>query len=80
MSRSTGRLCGMLAVIIAGVVAIGWDTGSQVLRPLWHHPAYQVFSDHALLAIAILLVAGHLGGLRVERSAAKATENNQTNP
>ena len=67
MSPRTGRLCGMLASIAAGAVAIGWNFGARLLEPLFQHPAYPVFSDHALLALAVLLVSGHLGGLRVER-------------
>jgi hypothetical protein len=68
----TGRLIGMLVSILIGAVAIGWDTGATVFDPLFHHPAYPIFSDHALLALAILLVAGHLGGLRVEKVHAMA--------
>lgn len=68
VSPSTGRLTGMLASILVGVAAIGWDTGASVLAPLFNHPAYPVFSDHTLLAVAVLLVGGHLGGLRVERN------------
>ena len=71
MSPSTGRLIGMLASILTAAAAIGWSTGSKVLEPLFHHPAYPSFSDHALLALAILLVAGHLGGSRVEKSSRK---------
>jgi hypothetical protein len=66
-SPRTGRLVGMLAAILAGVVALGWDTRIALFKPLFHHPAYPVFSDHTLLALAMLLVAGHLGGLRVEK-------------
>jgi len=69
LSPVTGRLCGMIGMILAAIAAIGWDTGSRVLEPLFHHPAYPVFSDHALLALAILLVGGHLGGLRVEKTS-----------
>lgn len=68
ISPVTGRLCGMLSSIIAAIAGIGWNTGSLVLLPLFHHPAYPVFSDHALLALAVLLIGGHLGGLRVEKS------------
>ena len=68
VSPVTGRLCGMLAALITGAWVIGWDTGAKVLEPLFHHPAYPVFSDHALLALAVLLVAGHLGGARIERA------------
>jgi hypothetical protein len=64
----TGRLSGMLSAILAGAVAIGWHFQTPMLEPLFHHPAYPMFSDHALLALAILLVAGHLGGLRIERA------------
>jgi len=71
MSPSTGRLIGMLASILTAAAAIGWSTGSKVLEPLFHHSAYPSFSDHALLALAILLVAGHLGGSRVEKSLRK---------
>ena len=71
MSPSTGRLIGMLASILTAAAAIGWSTGSKVLEPLFHHPAYPSFSDHALLALAILLVAGHLGGSRIEKSSRK---------
>ena len=67
VSPVTGRLCGMLSSLIAAVVSIGWNTGSMILMPLFHHPAYPVFSDHALLGLAVLLVSGHLGGLRVEK-------------
>ena len=81
VSPLTGRLSAMLASIIAGVVAIGWDISAPILTPLFHHPAYPIFSDHALLALAVMLVAGHLGGLRVERgvlnrsvTASKAVE------
>jgi len=69
ISKSTGRLTGMLSSLLTAVVVIGWDTGAKILEPLFHHPAYPVFSDHALLALAVLLVAGHLGGSRVERLA-----------
>jgi len=69
ISPSTGRLTGMLASIITAAVTIGFETGSGLVEPLFHHPAYPMFSDHALLALAILLVAGHLGGARVERVA-----------
>ena len=72
ISPSTGRLIGMLASILTAAAAIGWSTGSKVLEPLFHHPAYPSFSDHALLALAILLVAGHLGGSRVEKFSRKA--------
>ncbi len=74
LSPSTGRLCGMFASIIAAVVVIGWDTQAKVLEPLFHHPAYPIFSDHALLALAVLLVGGHLGGARVEKTSARAKE------
>ncbi len=73
-SPVTGRLCGMLAALITGAVAIGWDTGANILEPLFHHPAYPVFSDQTLLALALLLVGGHLGGARVERTAANVTD------
>ena len=69
VSPSAGRISGMLASLIAGVLVIGWDLGAPLLKQLFHHPAYPVFSDHALLALAALLVGGHLGGLRVERGA-----------
>ena len=71
ISPSTGRLIGMLASILTAAAAIGWSTGAKILEPLFHHPAYPAFSDHALLALAILLVAGHLGGLRVEKFSRK---------
>lgn len=44
-----------------------WDLKIRLIQPLLHHPAYPVFSDHTLFALAMLLVAGHLGGLRVEK-------------
>lgn len=75
ISPITGRLSGMLATILAGVIAVAWDTGAPMLVPLFHHPAYPVFSDHALLALAVLLVGGHLGGLRVERCAMNRLES-----
>ena len=74
-SPVTGRLCGMLSSIIAVVISIGWNTGSMILMPLFHHPAYPVFSDHALLALSVLLVCGHLGGLRVENGSSPKALN-----
>jgi uncharacterized membrane protein YeaQ/YmgE (transglycosylase-associated protein family) len=70
LSPETGRLTGMLASIAAGAVIIGWKFDAPILRPLFHHPAYPVFSDHALLALAVLLACGHLGGMRVEKGHA----------
>jgi hypothetical protein len=67
-SARTGRLTGMLASLIAAVINVGWNMHAPLLEPLLHHPAYPIFSDHALLALAVLLVGGHLGGLRVERT------------
>lgn len=72
VSPVTGRLCGMISSIITAAVSIGWDTGSMILMPLFHHPAYPVFSDHALLGLAVLLIGGHLGGLRVEKGPAQS--------
>ena len=69
ISPDTGRLCGMFGSIITAVAVIGWRLGGGVLSPLFDHPAYPLFSDQALLALAILLVAGHLGGARVEKSS-----------
>jgi len=77
ISTETGRLCGMLSMILVGICAIGWDFSGGILTPLFHHPAYPVFSDHALLALAVILAGGHLGGLRIEKTAAHTTENNQ---
>ena len=57
--------------LFTSVIVIGWETGANVLDPLFHHPAYPAFSDHALLALAILLVSGHLGGSVVERASIK---------
>lgn len=76
-SPVTGRLCGMFAMILAAVLALGWNFSGGLLTPLFHHPAYPIFSDHALLALAVMLVGGHLGGLRVEKSAARATEKDR---
>jgi hypothetical protein len=76
-SPVTGRLCGMFAMILTAVAAVGWDFSGGILTPLFHHPAYPIFSDHALLALAIMLVGGHLGGLRVEKTAARATERDR---
>lgn len=70
-SPSTGRLSGMVTSLVVAIVLIGFDFSSGILNPLFHHPAYPVFSDHALLALAALLTGGHLGGLRVERSVLK---------
>jgi len=67
-SPDTGRLSGMFAAIVTGIVIIAFSYNPDLLSPLFHHPAYPVFSDHTLLALALLLVAGHLGGLRVEKS------------
>lgn len=67
VSPGTGRLVGMIASIVSVAVIIGWGYSAPLLEPLFHHPAYPTFSDHALLATAVLLVSGHLGGLRVER-------------
>jgi hypothetical protein len=66
-SGETGRLTGMLAAIIVGALAIGWKFDASIFKPLFQHPAYPVFSDHTLLALAVLLTCGHLGGMRVER-------------
>jgi len=66
-SPQTGRLCGILASILAGAAIVGLGYGGSLVKPLFHHPAYPIFSDHALLSLAVLLVSGHLGGLRVER-------------
>jgi hypothetical protein len=71
VSPVTGRLCGMLSSLIAAGASIGWNTGSMILMPLFHHPAYPVFSDHALLGLAVLLVGGHLGGFRIEKGIMK---------
>jgi len=68
ISGESGRLSGMLTSIIAGAVIIILNFNSDFLATLFHHPAYPVFSDHVLLALAVMLVAGHLGGLRYERS------------
>jgi hypothetical protein len=68
ISPVSGRLCGMLGSLLAGAAIIGWSYGGTLMTPLFHHPAYPMFSDHALLALAVLLVCGHLGGLRVERA------------
>ena len=62
-----GRLVGLLGSIISAAIVIGWDIGAPVLKPLFHHPLYPLSSDHSLLALAVLLVSGHLGGSRVER-------------
>ncbi|GAG16935.1 unnamed protein product, partial [marine sediment metagenome] len=67
VSPKTGRLAGMLAGIVVAVIVILWDINVPLLAPLFHHPAYPIFSDHALLALAVLLVGSHLGGTRVER-------------
>lgn len=67
LSPKTGRLVGMLASLTAVSAIIGWKFTSPFLATLYHHPAYPIFSDHALLAVAVLLVSGHLGGLRVEK-------------
>ncbi|MFH1675525.1 MAG: hypothetical protein ABIC40_00770 [bacterium] len=69
ISPVTGRLSAMLAGIISGGLIVAFDIGSNLLRPLFHHPAYPVFSDQALLALAVLLTAAHLGGLRCEKNA-----------
>ena len=65
----SGRLAGMLGSIILAVVIIGFDFSSDVVNPLFHHPAYPSFSDQALLALGVLLIGGHLGGFKVEKSA-----------
>jgi len=74
-SPRTGRICGMFASILTGAVIIGWGFSPDLITPLFHHPAYPVFSDHALLALAVLLAGGHLGGARVEKVASATTEN-----
>jgi hypothetical protein len=66
-SPETGRLTGMLAALLTGAVAIGFKFDAAIFKPLFEHPAYPVFSDHTLLALAVLLTCGHLGGLRVEK-------------
>jgi hypothetical protein len=68
ISPVSGRLCGMLASLITGAAIVGWGYGGTMMTPLFHHPAYPLFSDHALLSLAVLLVCGHLGGLRIERA------------
>lgn len=68
ISPRTGRFSGMLSSIFASAVIIGWSFKAPLFEQLFHHPAYPIFSDHALLAVAVLLVSGHLGGLRVEKS------------
>jgi ABC-type thiamin/hydroxymethylpyrimidine transport system permease subunit len=69
----------MFASIITGATIIGWNFSGNIIEPLFHHPAYPVFSDHTLLALAILLVAGHLGGVRVEKTAASIVESELIN-
>jgi len=76
-----GRLVGLLGSILSAAIVIVWDIGAPVLKPLFHHPVYPISSDHSLLALAILLVSGHLGGSRVERiftsrQSPPAKENN----
>jgi len=73
ISPVTGRLSAMLAGIISGGLVMTIDFGSNFLKPLFHHPAYPVFSDQTLLALAVLLTAAHLGGLRCERNIVKKT-------
>ncbi|HDS30414.1 MAG TPA: hypothetical protein ENN67_05150 [Firmicutes bacterium] len=67
-SPRTGRLAGMLSGIIVAVVAIKMNFQAPIIQPLLNHPAYPIFSDHALLALAVLLVGSHLGGLRIEKN------------
>ena len=76
-SPETGRLCGMFSMLITAVVEVGWNFSGGILTVLFHHPAYPVFSDHALLGLAVMLVAGHLAGLRVERAAAGRAEKDR---
>jgi uncharacterized membrane protein YeaQ/YmgE (transglycosylase-associated protein family) len=68
ISPRTGRLSGMFSSLIAVVVTVGWSFKAPVLEQLFQHPAYPIFSDQALLAAAVLLVSGHLGGLRIEKA------------
>ena len=76
LSPETGRLVGMLGSLAVGVTTIAGKFHAPLLEPLFQHPAYPVFSDHALLALAVLLVCAHLGGLRVEKSQiAKSTSD-----
>ena len=69
LSPTTGRLVGMLASLVTVSVFIKFTGLSNILEPLFHHPAYPIFTDHALLALALILVAGHIGGFRIEKTS-----------
>lgn len=61
-----GRLGGMVTGLTCAFFIAGYGFTSNLFSPLFHHPAYPPFSDHALLALAIMLAGCHLGGARGE--------------
>jgi len=66
-----GRLVAMITGIVLLLTITGLQFSTALLKPLFHHPAYPTFSDHVLLASAIVLVGTHTGGLRVEKGKAQ---------